>query len=54
MRERVQLLEGKVEALTQTVLKMDQALGILVGWMLTNKKVLDQLQVNEPPKPEAK
>jgi len=49
MEERVKLVEAQLTVLQNQVTKMDQALGMVLQWVLHNKQFLDALQVNRPP-----
>jgi len=51
MEERIRLLEGKLELMMNTVVKLDQAVGVLMQWVLANKGFMDTLQVAKPANP---
>lgn len=51
MEEKIKLLEAQVMVLQNTVNKMDQILGVLLGWFSVNKQMMDTITIQKPAVP---
>jgi hypothetical protein len=51
MEERVKLLEAQITIAMSSITKLEQALGVLLQYLMINKTFFDGLQVSKPAEP---
>jgi hypothetical protein len=54
MEERVKLLEAQITIAMSSITKLEQALGVLLQYLMINKTFFDGLQVSKPAKEDIK